>query len=183
MISALICVLALSTPVVRAAEVIRRPTSGIFGLKVGVISRMNIRGDLDLHTEIGSTGQVYTDFPIWRRLYFSTSFDFYYVEIVRQNDVMIEGSIGFKYLFKLPRANIQLRPGVAVGYSYLPEIGVMESTDYRTVRAFLEAQFPIDGRKSWVAEFVVLGAPTGGNGGLDLSYGPGFMLRAGLAFR
>jgi hypothetical protein len=166
-----------------ATEIIDKPTSGIFGVKVGVISRVNIRGDLNLHTEIGSTGQVFMDFPMFSSLYLSTSIDFYYVEIVRQNDVMIEGTAGFKYLFNLPRANMQLKPGLAIGYAYLPEIGVMESTDYITFRAYLEAHFPIDGRKAWVAEFAIMGAPTGGNAALDLSYGPGFMIRGGLAFR
>lgn len=167
----------------RAEIISTQPTRGVFGLKIGLASRANIRGDLHLRTEIGSSAQVYADFPLFSDFFFTTAFDFYYVEIVRQNDIMIEGSLGLKKSFALSRANMKLIPGASLGYAYLPEIGVMNSTDYIVLKLFFESHFAIDPRKAWVAEVAVLGAPWGGNPTYDISYGPAFLVRVGLAFK
>jgi hypothetical protein len=171
------------SPAADAAQVHDRPTKGVFGIKLGLISRANIRGDLELETEIGSSAQVYADFPIFKDLFLTASVDFYYIQIIRQNDIMIEGTGGLKHEFALNRAGMFLRPGVGVGYAYLPEIGVMESTDYITLKVLVEAHFPIDKKKAWVGELAVMGAPKGGNDDVELSFGPGFIVRWGLAFR
>jgi len=172
----------LAVPAI-AGKVVEQPTHGIFGAKVGIMSRANIRGDLYLRTEIGSTAQVYADFPVWRRFYLATSFDFYYIELVRNNDVMIDGSLGVKYEFLLPRANMLLRPGIAIGYGFLPEINEIRATSWATVKTFMETHFTINPRRAFVCELAVMGAPVGGYGSLDLTLGPAFMLRVGLAFR
>ena len=73
-----------------AQNLVGRVTSGRFGIKAGVISRMDMGGDLNLHSEIGSAAQVFADFPKGKGFYFGTAFDFYYIEINRSNQIMIE---------------------------------------------------------------------------------------------
>ena len=75
-----------------AQNLVGRTTRGLFGIKVGIISRMNFNDNLNRRSEIGSTGQVFADFPKGRGFYLSTAFDFYYVEINRSNQIMIEPS-------------------------------------------------------------------------------------------
>jgi len=79
-----------------AQNLLGRPTSGLFGIKAGVISRMNLDTYPVLQSEIGSCGQVYADFPMGRGFYVTTAFDFYYIEISRSNQIMLETGLGIK---------------------------------------------------------------------------------------
>jgi hypothetical protein len=166
-----------------AQNLVGRPTSGLFGIKAGVISRMNLDTYPVLQSEIGSCGQVYADFPMGREFYFTTAFDFYYIEISRSNQIMLEASLGGKKAFPLRRAHMVLEPGTSVGFAYLAEMGDLPAVHLLTVKLFFETHFAIDVRKAWVGELTWFYGPTGDNGETTLSFGPGVMLRVGLAFR
>lgn len=176
----IICLIAAT---VSAGVTRPEPTRGTFGAKVGLMSRAHVGGDLDLQTEVGSTAQVYADFPMWGRLFGTAAFDFYYIELVRNNNVMIDASLGLKYELKLTHANMMLRPGVAIGYGFLPEINAIRASNYATIKVFLEAHFPVAIKRTVVCEVGLFGAPTGGNATYDLTLGPAYCLRVGLAFR
>ena len=165
-----------------AARTTAEPTRGIFGAKVGFMSRGNVGGDFDLQTEVGSTGQIYTDFPLWGRLFGAAAFDFYYMEIVHDNNIMIDASFGLKYEFRMSHSNMLLRPGVAIGYGFLPEINQIRASNYATVKVFLETHFPVSIKRAVVCEVGVFGAPTGGNAAVDVTLGPAYFVRVGLAF-
>ena len=183
-VSVLVTAVLLSlSPSVLAQNLVGRVSSGLFGIKAGMISRMNMRGGLRLHSEIGSSAQVFVDFPKGKGFYISTAFDFYYIEINRSNQIMIEPSIGFKRSFHLRRANMILRPTGSIGFAYLADMGDLPSSNFLTFKFSVEAHFKIDAKKAWVGELGLFHAPTGSNGRLDVSLGPGVMLRWGLAFR
>jgi hypothetical protein len=170
-------------PSVSAQNLVGRSTSGKFGIKVGVISRMNMRGDRNLQSEIGSTAQVFADFPKGKGFYFSTAFDFYYVEINRSNQIMIEPSVGVKRVCRLKRSDMMLLPAASIGFAYLAEMGDLPSSNFLTYKLLVEIHLKIDARKAWVGELAFFNAPSGSNGRRDISFGPGLMLRCGLAFR
>jgi len=166
-----------------AQNLLGRPTSGLFGIRAGVISRMNLDTYPVLQSEIGSCGQVYADFPMGREFYVSTAFDFYYIEISRSNQIMLETSLGAKKAFPLRRARMVLQPGASVGFAYLAEMGDLPAVRLLTVKLLFETHFAIDPKKAWVGELAWFYGPTGDNGETTLSFGPGLMLRLGLAFR
>ena len=168
---------------VSAQNLVGRVTGGRFGIKAGVISRMTMDGDLKLNSEIGSTAQVFADFPKGEGFYFGTAFDFYYIEINRSNQIMIEPNISLKRAYSLKRDEILLMPVASIGFAYLADIGDLPSSNFLTFKFMVEAHFKIDARKAWVGELGLFNAPTGSNGRLDVSLGPGVMLRWGLAFR
>jgi len=176
---------------VSAQNLVGRVTSGRFGIKVGLISRMNMRGDLKLQSEFGFTAQVFADFPKGKGFYFSTAFDFYsikirrsnYIENNRSSQMMIEPNIGLKRAFHLNRADMQLIPAVSIGFAYLADIDDLPSSNFLTYKLLIEVHFKVDSKKAWVGELALFNAPTGSNGRLDISLGPGLMLRWGLAFR
>jgi len=168
---------------VSAQNLVGRVTSGRFGIKAGLISRMNMRGDLKLQSEIGSSAQVFADFPKGKGFYFAAAFDFHYIEINRSNQIMIEPNIGLKRAFHLKRADMQLIPAMSIGFAYLADMGDLPSFNFLTYKLLVEVHFKIDARKSWVGELALFNAPTGNNGSLDVSLGPGLMLRWGLVFR
>lgn len=170
-------------PEAQAQNLVGRPSSGLFGIKVGVISRMNLEGIRPLHTEIGSTAQVFADFPKGRDFYFVAAFDFYYVEISRSNTVMIEPSLGLKRAFYLRHLDMVLKPGASIGFAYLAEMRDLPASNYLTFKLLFEVHFKIDAKKAWVGELAFFNAPSGKAGKLDMSLGPGLMLRWGLAFR
>jgi hypothetical protein len=160
-----------------------QPTRGTFGLKVGVISRMSMKDGFRLKSEIGSTGQVFGDFPKGRGWSLTTAFDFYYVEINRSNQIMIEPNVGFKKEYTLSHLKMLLKPGAAVGFAYLSDMGDLPASQYLSFHLLLESHFIIDIKKAWVAELAIFHAPIGRRSGQGLSFGPGVMLRVGLAFR
>lgn len=166
-----------------AQNLVGQPTSGVFGIKAGVISRMNLDTYPFLQSEIGSCAQVYADFPMGREFYITTAFDFYYIEISRSNQIMLETSLGVKRAFPLRRARMVLQPGGSVGFAYLAEMGDLPAMRLLTVKLFFETHFTIDTKKAWVGELAWFYGPKGDNGETTLSFGPGVMLRVGLAFR
>ena len=166
-----------------AQNLVGRSTRGVFGLKVGVISRMNMTGDRDLRSEVGSCIQVYADIPKGKNYYLSAAFDFYYIEINRTNQIMIEPNLGLKKTFYLQRGQMAIKPGGSVGFAFLADMGSLRASQYLTFKVFCEIHFKIDARKAWVGELALFHAPTGSSNRLDLAFGPGLMLRVGLAFR
>ena len=171
------------TPAASAQNLVGRVSSGVFGIKAGVISRMTMDGVTRLNSEIGSTAQLFVDFPRGKGFYMSVAFDFYYIEINRSNQVMIEPNIGIKRSFRLSRANMELKPGASFGFAYLSDTGDLPSANFLTFKFLVETHFKIDAKKAWVGELALFNAPRGSNRDGDLSLGPGVMLRGGLAFR
>jgi hypothetical protein len=175
--------LLLVTPLASGQNLLGKPTSGVFGLKAGVISRMDFDTDRPLQSEIGSCAQVFADFPQGRDIYLATAFDFYYIGISRANQVMIDASVGLKRIFPLPRARMFLKPAVSVGFAYLAHMGDLPAVRFLSLKLLLETHFTIDAKKAWVGELGLFRAPTGSNGKNDVTLGPGVFLRWGLAFR
>ena len=183
LISAGLVIILGMTADAAAQNLVGRPTRGIFGLKLGVVSRMNMTGGRQLHSEIGSCAQVYADLPQGKRFYLSAAFDFYYVEIARSNQIMIEGSFGVKRAYNLEHARMILKPGVSIGFAYLAEMGGLPASQYLTGKLLLETYFKIDAKKAWVGELALFHASHGTDGDLDIGFGPGLILRWGLAFQ
>ncbi len=167
---------------IAAQNLVGIPTRGTLGLKAGVLSRMTVESGMEMHTEIASTAQVFGDFPKGRGWSLSTAFDFHYVEINRSNQVMIEPSLGFKKEFHLRHQKMILKPGAAIGFAYLSDIGDLPSSQYLSYHLLFEAHFQIDGKKAWLAELAFFHAPSGSRNGESITLGPGLMFRVGLAF-
>jgi hypothetical protein len=178
-LSSLICV----TSSISGQNLLGKPTSGVFGLKAGVISRMDFDTNPPLQSEVGSCAQVYADLPQGREFYLTGAFDFYYIELNRCNQVMIEASIGLKRIFALPRSKMFLKPAVSVGFAYLAQMGDLPASRFLSIKLFVETHFTIDARKAWVGELGFFQAPSGSNSKSDVTLGPGFFVRWGLAFR
>ncbi|MEW5796603.1 MAG: hypothetical protein AB1772_09600 [Candidatus Zixiibacteriota bacterium] len=172
-----------TTMTVYGQNLLGNPTGGRFGVKVGVVSRMKLTTTPTRSSEIGSCAQVYIDLPQGRQFFLSPAFDFYYIEINRANQIMIEANLGLKRTFGLKRARMLLGPGVSVGFLYLSEIGDLPDSRFMSLKAFVETHFAIDARRAWVGELAWIYAPTGSNSDESLSFGPGVMLRWGLALR
>ena len=178
-LSSLLCVASS----ISGQNLMGRPTSGVFGLKAGVISRMNFDTNLPLQSEVGSCGQVFADLPQGREFYLTGAFDFYYIELSRSNQIMIEASVGLKRIFPLPRPKMFLKPAVSVGFAYLAQMGDLPASRFLSIKLFVETHFTIDARKAWVGELGLFQTPTGSNGKSDVTLGPGLFVRLGLAFR
>jgi hypothetical protein len=166
-----------------AQNLLGNTTSGLFGFKVGLISRMDLRSTPPLSSEIGSTAQVFAYFPAGRRYYWTTAFDFYYIQIVNSNQVMIEPNIGINKSFLLKRSQLTLVPGASIGFTFLADMGSIPASQYLSFKLSVEVHGIVNARQAWIGELAIFHAPMGSGGGDDLSFGPGLMARLGLAFR
>jgi hypothetical protein len=181
-LTTLLLLFATTSPV-SGENLLGKPTRGILGLKAGVISRMDYDTEWTLQSGVGSCAQLFADFPQGRQFYLTTAFDFYYIGIGGDNQVMIDASVGIKRSFPLRRAKMFLKPAVAVGFAYLAEIGDLPAARFLSLKFYLETHFTIDARKAWVGELGLFQTPTGSNGKDDVTFGPGVFLRWGVAFR
>ena len=150
---------------------------------MGLIGRMNLASEPPLRSEIGSSAQVLGYFPFGDRFYFTTAFDFHYIQIVNSNQVMIEPNIGIRHSFPLNRAKLALVPGAAVGFAFLADMGSIPASQYLTLRFSLEVHGTINAKRAWIGELALFHAPFGSSRGDHLSFGPGLLLRLGLAYR
>jgi hypothetical protein len=166
-----------------AQNLFGKTTSGLFGFKVGLISRMDLSSTPPLSSEIGSTAQVFAYFPAGRQYYWTAAFDFYYIQIVNSNQVMIEPNIGINKSFLLKRAKMELVPGASVGFAFLADMGSIPASQYLSFKLSVELHGIINARQAWIGELAIFHAPMGSMGGDELSFGPGLMARLGLAFR
>ena len=167
-----------------ATQVWDRPSRGVVGTKLGIISGTETRGDYTLRTTWDKTLQVFADIPLIRRVAVQFAFDFHSFHNNRVDNWMLDMNVGLKPSVPIPRANMVLKPGVAVGYGHVGNhASHFENTDYLTVRVFTEADFEINRKTSWLAELSVLFTPSGGRNSYDLRLGPVFLFRVGLALR
>lgn len=187
---AMVVVLLVLAPSVSAQNLVGRRTSGLMGVKLGVISRMSMRGDVELQSHASPTVQVFADFPKFKDFYLAIAFDFYYLTIRRSNEIkvkrpsqlMIEPCVGLKRAFYLKHADMILKPAVMLGFTYLADISDVPSSTYLSYKFMIEAHFKVDNKKSWIGELGLFNASHGNNGRGDVSLGPGVLLRVGVAF-
>jgi hypothetical protein len=144
---------------------------------------MDMRSQPTLSSEIGSTAEVFAYFPAGNQYSWTAAFDFYYVQIVNSNQVMIEPNVGLNRSFLFRRAQLALVPGIAIGFAFLADMGDIPASQYLSLKLSLGLHGIINAREAWIGELAVFHAPLGSSGGDDLSFGPGLMARIGLAFR
>jgi len=186
-ISALFILIVVTTivfaPDLRAQNLVGRATRGMVGVKLGFISNGMIREEQSHWTELGMSGGVYGDLPIGGGFYIPVSFDFHSFRLAKNWEVMLDVGVGLKATYKIQRTNVEIKPGVAIGVANLPQLGVVETSNYITTKLMLEVHFPINKRHSWVGEIALFGAPVGRNNEYDVTIGPILIVRVGLAFR
>ena len=148
-----------------------------------MIGRMNLSSHPPLHSRIGSTGQVFAYFPLGRDFHLTSAFDFYYIQIVNSNQVMIEPNMGISHSFPISRSGIVLVPGASIGFAFLADMGDIPASQYFSFKLSLEARGIMNARTAWVAEIAMFDAPAGSSGDRHLTFGPGLLVRGGFAFR
>lgn len=167
-----------------SAQVWDKPTRGVFGVKAGLITGTETRGDVQVRTGWDKSLQVFADIPVTRPVALQFAFDFHSMRSNRLDNWMIDVNVAIKPTFRLEEKRVDIKPGVAVGFGSIGEFeSYFEDTDYITVKTFVEASFEIDRKWAWLAEFSVLFTPRGGKGDYDIRLGPVFLLRFGIAMR
>ena len=161
-----------------------RRGSGVVGLKAGLFSRSEFKGDKAVfRTQVGSTAELLAEFPLGREFYLTTAFDFYYIQIVNDNQIMLEPSLGLKRIVNVGFKRTRFKPGIAFGYAHLARINALRPSDYFAIKGMLETHFTINPRRTWMIELAVFKTFEGGNGDFDLKFGPVLMLRVGFSWR
>ena len=183
-LAAMCIMLCLVVSAALGTQVWEKPTRGVFGIKGGILSGTETRGDYRLRTSWDKSLEVFFDFPLTKLSAVQFAFDFHNFHVNRVDNWMIDVNLAYKPTFRMKRANIDLKPGTAIGFGH---VGIFtsyfEDTRYLTVRLFVEADFIIDRKKAWLLELSTLFTPVGGNEKYDLRVGPVFMLRFGLSLR
>jgi hypothetical protein len=183
-LSIALCCLLATADQSNATEIWNKPTRGAFGVKLGLITGTETRGDMMLRTSWDKTFEIFAAVPVFRNVFAQFAFDFHSLTNNRTDNWMLDINLGLKPRLRFPKANMVVHPGLAVGYGHVgTHDSFFEDTDYITVRAFVETGFRINQKTDWLAELSVLFTPQGGSNGFDLRIGPVFLLRVGLALK
>jgi hypothetical protein len=161
-----------------------RQTTGVFGLKAGVINGGSVRIGQTYETEIGLTGQAFFDLPLRTNLFAVTALDFYDLRLDADSKWMLDINLGLKPSYYLRRIDTDIKPALSVGWGHLEMDSTVETSDFLMVRLSCEGHFYIHKKRAWVLEAAMLYAPWAANDQYpDATIGPLLLLRAGVAFR
>ncbi len=161
----------------------RRPTRGVFGVKVGILSEGAFKADYRRETDLAASGEVFADLPLFRRTYFAIAFDFHKIEVGQHEQFMLDAAAGFKTVIVHRRLDMEFKPWATVGMGHLNKINYYGETNYLSIKLGFETHFAISRKTSWLVELTTLYCPVGGNREYNVIYGPVYMIRFGLALR
>ncbi|MBN2183894.1 MAG: hypothetical protein JW746_01050 [Candidatus Krumholzibacteriota bacterium] len=98
------------------------------------------------------------------------------------SSTMFEFGFSLKAWIKPENTNIIFRPGFGLCYGALSSNDYVDSAGFFIIHGTVEAIFPMENGINWLAMIGITGSPTGGNDDFEMSYGPGFIMRGGVAF-
>lgn len=186
-----ICAIAIVVlPLTAASEtplLDKRLTKGGVGLKVGLIYSSIFTLDSagvesEFEADVGLSAAVFFDIPIYRMTAFTISGDIQDIQLFDMRQKMVDVNIGLKHSFYSHRARLALRPTITAGYAFLAEIGRLEASDYLTLKTAVELLLLRPQNPAFVLELGVFWSPQGGNQTYDVTFGPVWMLRAGVMY-
>ncbi len=99
-----------------------------------------------------------------------------------ESSSMIELGFTIKAWINSEGSNLLFRPGFGISYGMLGSLGAIDSSNYMILNGTFELIILTEKNFNWLVMAGITGAPTGGNEDLEMTYGPGFVLRAGVAF-
>jgi hypothetical protein len=148
----------------------------LFGVKAGLFSPGTV--DTDSSSDdayVSYSAGLFVDRALTKDLYGGISLDVGNVDAFDDTTTLVDLSLNLKARFS-PGSRWSIVPGFGLGY------GIADDAEFFIVKASVEFLIPSDGGPTWMLEAAVLGAPSGGNSDTDITFGPGFMLRGGVAF-
>ncbi len=100
-----------------------------------------------------------------------------------ESAMMIEFGFLIKAWIWQEGSNLLFRPGFGISYGKLGSIGnSVDPSDYLVINGTFELVILTESNFNWLVMAGITGAPVGGNEDFDMTYGPGFVLRGGVAF-
>ena len=156
---------------------------GGVGLKAGFLHRAKFTvNKTEYESKMGLSVGVFFDVPAYSLTMLSVAADFRDIQILDHRQWMLDLSVGLKPTIYNERSQLAVKPGVAVGFGYLADIGWLGSTTYLTLKASTEVLFLVSRKYAYVAEFVVFSAPSGGNSQYEISTSPTVSVRVGVMY-
>ncbi|MDH4157284.1 MAG: hypothetical protein OEW00_08425 [candidate division Zixibacteria bacterium] len=156
---------------------------GGVGLKAGFLHKATFTvNKTEYDSKMGLNVGVFFDVPAYSLTMVSVAADFRDIQILDHRQWMLDLSIGLKPTIYKEKSRLAVKPGVAVGFGYLPDIAWLSSTTYLTLKASTEVLFLVTRKYAYVAEFMVFSAPVGGNRQLEISTSPTISLRLGVMY-
>lgn len=156
----------------------------LFGVRAGIVELdcLDIEGADCVDTDIGYGGGVFLDYGLSSSLSGGLYADVNSIggEFGEDDsELMVDVGATLKTAFGDRTRRAYFRPGVGVGYGHL-DLG--ETARMLTTRATLEVVLPQAGLMSWLVEGGLYYAPLGSADDVDVTFGPGFLLRVGALF-
>jgi hypothetical protein len=168
---------------VAAQAPVARPTT--FGVRGGIVmpgafywhEGPYASYDFSLSWSVGG----FVDHMLAEKLSGGLYLDLNFVNAFDESAMMFDLGASLKARLGAPRARIQWRPMIGIGYGNMGSIYLFEGTSYLTLKGGAEAVFPLGTRQALV-EGAIFGSPTGGNADVTTTFGPVFQMRFGLLF-
>ncbi len=165
-----------------AADVREDPT--VYGAKLGLFSHGTFHvGSYELDSGTGMSLGGFLDYLVSPKLSGGLYLDLSKFSAYQRSSTLMDIGVTLKALVYKDDSDLTFRPGIGLGYGHLGGVGgLISGSSYLMVKATLEATLPTENDLCWLGELGVVGGASGGNSEYDMSFGPGFTLRAGAIF-
>nr|MBN2278237.1 hypothetical protein [candidate division Zixibacteria bacterium] len=155
----------------------------VFGIKFGYYGNGDIVIDnFDYNPDDDVWGGIYLDYPIHKKLYLGAAVDIIQFEYWDDKYYILDISLVTKFRIKTNDPDLFLHPAVGVGYAWAQDIPNYGESDYLTFQFFMEMLYKLTAKQGLVIDMGYLWGPNGGNDRHDITFGPMFIFRGGLAF-
>jgi hypothetical protein len=168
-----------------AGDVMQKSTS--FGVKAGIFSPgtyyITDFSYEEFDTDMGISIGGFLDYKLAEKITGGLSFDFGTLGVYEESTSLLDLGVTLKAILPVGKSNIVIRPGAGFGYGTVAKIGeYVESSNYLMLKGLVEAVFATSGELSFLGEIQILGGTSGGNDEYSMAFGPGFLIRGGIAF-
>lgn len=136
----------------------------------------------DFETKTGIVMGTMFDIPVYRRWMMSIQTDILDVLFMDERGLILDVSAAVKYTTFNQYSKIAVRPGLAVGFAYLAELGFLEKVRFMTIRGFTEIIFLSNRNLALFTDISVFSAPIGFNRIYEVTTNPFVILRVGVLF-
>lgn len=161
----------------------RGPIRSAFGVKAGFVADGNFYlNGVEYSNKFGLDGGAFIDVRVIDKFFLSPTIDLVDVIIFQDREILLDVSLAAKYAILSKNGQAIWRPTFSIGYGRLADIGILEHSNYLTVKSSCELIFPTKRRYFFMLELGVIGLPDGGNAEYEVRANPHLFLRGGVLY-
>lgn len=153
-----------------------------FGVKGGIWKPGTVYvAGIDDDSDIGYSIEGFLDYKLAPKFSGGLALDFASLGSRDESSTLLMIGFVMKAWIFNDDSKFLMRPGFGIAYGNLGGNDLVDATNHLILNGYFEFVLPTESM-NWLFEIGITGSVDGGNDDVEITYGPGFTLRAGLVF-